>query len=990
MRPFARCLTQRRALLLTWFTAAAPGTAATLGAQPHLPHADHFTVDDGLSQNLLTAVVQDAAGFIWLGGDRGLQRFDGYSFVRYSSLDPGAPEELSGLIDGLRLDPRGTLWVQAAGALFRRDAGSLRFVLVAPHGTPLRPGDAWAPDSEGRLWLIDGDTLRDIESGGGAPRLRAVAADSSLATFGVLATSRAGAVWLAGGGRPMGRVVRVDPSTGGLRRYALASIVTPRAMLEDRAGAIWVAGEAGVEVLEPGRDRFRSVEAFRSQTVRTLALGDSDAVLVPTDGALSRVDALGRVIERWDSPEIFGTGLLAQDIAVDREGGIWLATLASGALRLDPRTPAFVWQSHRSSPSLALASDFVTALAEPDDGSLWIGTLRGGVSRVSADGRRVETFRHEEGVSTSLLSDEVWGLEEDRAGRLWVATNDGLCMFRGGRFSCFPLAHGAFGIARDQDGWFWLVSESDVVSFDPASGATGPPVPASAKLVSVYADPDSGSLWIGGGALFRARVARGRVIGALERVEAVASETARIYDIRRDAHGVLWLASHNGLQRWDPARRGFAPIDVPELRNTTVFSVQDDGAGRLWLGTSQGLVHYSPATGEARRYRRQDGVLSGEFNRRAALRLRDGEMVFGGVEGLTRFRPEAATGGPDAPPIVFTRLRTVAQQAITDVPIAAASPLRLAPGDRAFTIDFAALTFAAGPAPRYRYRLEGLSDVWIESSDHIVTYSTPSPGTYTFQVQVAGGADGGWSTPGGAIRLQVVPPVWRTAWFRGLILLLFAVLLWGAHRVRLRQAVATERLRLRISRDLHDEIGAGLSSIALLSDSRDRGGSAAGPERVQLQRIGQSAREMVDDLRDIVWAIDPDADRLDDVVTRMKDVATGLLRDIRVTFDAPAVGALPEHVGMADRRDLLLLYKELLHNVVRHAQATEVHIAVAPRGRGIEVTVSDNGVGFSPNGSRRGTGLKSVRERAARLGGNLELTSQPGGGTTARVTVKTT
>jgi ligand-binding sensor domain-containing protein len=962
--------------------------AASLAAQGPAPHVDHFTVDDGLAQNRVQAVAQDRAGFIWLGGDRGLQRFDGYSFVQYSTLDSAGPPELDGLIDHI-LDIRGTLWVQASGALFRRDPTTQRFVRVPLEHGPAPLNAAWAPDSSGRIWLIDGGVLGWIEPGAGIARVHAMAGQSSWSGTTVLATSRSGAVWLERRERTGGQVVRLDPTSGSLKTYRLEAIAEPLVMLEDARGQLWVGGNGGVEVLPTGGERFRIVPTFRGLVIRTLALQDSAVVLVPTDGALSRVDAGGTVIERWDLPAILRASVLPTDVVVDREGGIWVATLADGVLRVDPRTPLFRYVSSRSTPPLALGNDFVTALAEPGDGALWVGTLRGGAYRVSTDGKVVETFRHREGDAKSLASDEVLDFTSDRTGRLWIATNRGLCRFEQPGFHCYALAHGAIGVVRDNEGWFWFANgPSSVVSFDPSTGIFGPEIATPTQILWLHLDPDSGYLWMGGGALMRGRVAAGRVIEPPKPIDATVSPMDPVYAFHRDGHGAIWLGGHQGLQRWDSTRRRFAVVDVPELRRMTVFSIEEDGEASLWLGTSHGLVHYSPATGRARRYRRQDGVLSGEFNRRAALRLRDGELLFGGVDGLTRVRPEPpAAGSPVLVPIVFTRWRKVTKNGLIDAPVDTTSRLRLGPGDRAFSIDFAALTFAAGPARRYRYRLEGQSDEWIESTDHLVTYSTPPPGRYTFRVQAAADREGEWIAPGGAVGLQVIPPFWNMNWFRGLLLAGFIVIAWTAHRVRLRHVLVTERLRLRISRDLHDEIGAGLSSIALLSDSAGAGGALADRERT---RIGQSAREMVDDLRDIVWAIDPDADHFDDVVTRMKDVAASLLHHVRVTFNTPAASELTERIGMAARRDLLLVYKEMLHNVAKHAQASEVSVDIMVRGGAVEVTVTDNGVGFNPAEPRAGTGFKSMQERVARLGGTLAVNGAPGRGTTARLTLRRT
>jgi signal transduction histidine kinase len=365
-------------------------------------------------------------------------------------------------------------------------------------------------------------------------------------------------------------------------------------------------------------------------------------------------------------------------------------------------------------------------------------------------------------------------------------------------------------------------------------------------------------------------------------------------------------------------------------------------------------------------------------------------MLFGGIQGLTQFDPEAVAGARAASPVALIRWRKVTAEGPREAYLDGVEELRLDPGDRAFTLEFAAMTFAAAPGQRYRYRLQGLSPDWVETTERIATFAAPRPGKYVFQVQTASGSEGAWSDPGRSVSLHVVPPFWATAWFRAMLALLLAALLWSVHRFRLRHAVSTERLRLRISRDLHDEIGAGLSSIALLSDSAGGARLLADPARSEIRRIGESARTMVGDLRDIVWAIDPEADRLEDVVARMRDVAAGLLHGVRLSFEAPARDHLTGRIGMSARRDLLLLYKELLHNIAKHARASEVRIALVPHRAAIELIVSDNGVGFTPNGSANGTGLKSLRERAERLGGQLDLQSKPGSGTTVRLMLKRT
>jgi signal transduction histidine kinase len=960
-----RWLRARRAIFLRAAIAAPALAVASPNASAQTRvQVDQYTADDGLAQNTVRSVVQDSAGFLWVGTSRGLQRFDGYSFTSYAALDRNAPAELSGLIWAVRLGRRGALWVQAGNSLFELDPSSRRATRMPLDSLHFQ----WALDSAGDPWVSTPGRLKRIDTNG---ELRVIDVDPAAISIGIalMATSHAGGVWLVGDDSARrGTVQRVQPGQQRRMSYALDAVVTPLIALEDPDGRVWVGGSEGLDVLDPGADRFRAVPEFRGREIRVIESAHQGRVLVATTASLAHVDRQGRIVERWEVPQALAS--IPQDMAIDRDGGVWLATYAGGLFRLDARRPLFEHLS-RESPSLsALGSSFVTALVERGDGALWIGTVNAGVYRVTDDGRTTTSFRHDSASATSISADHIWDLEEDAAGNLWVGTANGLCQALARGFHCHGKSHAAAGladIAKAPDGWFWLArAERGAIAFDPASGRFGSPLSIPGEVImAVHVDPDSSVLWLGGSGLFQASVSRGAVTSPVRRVDASVMSDRWVYALFRDSQRVLWVGTELGLQRWDPARRAFAPVDVPELRGSTVFSMQEDADQRLWLGTAHGLVSYSPITGIARRYRREDGVRSGEFNRRAAARTASGEMLFGGVQGITRFRPDAITGRRAAPPIVITRLRTLTARGIEDSPIVRPESVsvRLVPGDRAVTIEFAALSYTAGPARRYRYRLEGLSDEWIESNDHVVTYPTPAPGRYVFHVQAAGGSEDEWS----------------------------ATSLWSLHRLRLARAVATERLRVRISRDLHDEIGAGLSSIALMSDAVGTNGNGIDePDRRELKRIAGTARDMVGDLRDIVWSIDPDADQLEDIVARMRDVAADLLRGIPVTFRSPPGTDLTRKISMEARRDLLLLYKEALHNVARHSRATSVTIELHVQRAGLELFVSDDGVGFTPQDATLGMGLRSLRERAERLGARLALESEPGRGTTVRVQLETT
>ena len=949
---------------------------ATLGAQDDRMHVSRFTTEDGLAQNLVNALVQDTAGFIWVGTERGLQRFDGYAFVPYRQLDPHAPADLDGPVRGLALDPLGRTWVLTSkGAYF----GHHRFRRLDGVSTIV----AWAPDSGGALWVWGDGRIRSIDWRQVAPKLSSTTLPLVADCCSAVA-SGARAHWMAltpsrsasDSGTPSAIIVRVDRESGTQQRHALSRVTHARVIREAGNGAVWVGGVGGVEVLDAGAGVFRVLDTFRTIDVGYIALEGVDTALVATPSGLARVASNGAVVARWERRDAFTDPLAARLVMRDREGGHWLATTASGLLRLDLQPLGFTHMGAASVPPLAMQSDFVMALHESRDGALWLGTLGGGVYRVIGNEASGPL------KASDVLDGNIWSIGEDAAGDIWVATSGGLCRVVKAALACHRPPDRRWGttdMTRDREGRFWLArGEGGLFSFSPATSefrlerASGP-------VHAVFVDPDSGYLWFGGGELHRGRLSHGE----LHDIEKVAADPGgALYDIRRDRQGVIWLATPRGLQRWDTARRRFSPVEDVALDGARVFSVAEDSVAALWLGTDQGLVRYSPATGQTRRYRRADGVLSSEFNRGAALRRRNGEMVFGGVNGLTRFRAELVDARPD-PRIVFTRWQKTTARGTLAIDLAGALEQEVGPGDRTFTLDFAALTFAPGPAPRYRYRLEGLNSDWIETTEHSVTFATPPPGQYRFLVETVARSAG--ASPSGAeFAIIVRPPIWGTTWFRVLVVATFLLALWLLHRYRLQQALATEAMRLRIARDLHDEIGAGLSSIALMSDAAGTRDRLEAGERDQLQQIGQYARDMVADLRDIVWSIDPDADRLRDIVSRLKDVAADLLPETTVTFVEPGAAELEESIGMATRRDLLLIYKEALHNIARHARAGAVDIRLSAPGDVVVLEVADDGRGFDMTAVRSGTGLKSMRERASRIGGQLELASTPGGGTRVR------
>jgi len=317
------------------------------------------------------------------------------------------------------------------------------------------------------------------------------------------------------------------------------------------------------------------------------------------------------------------------------------------------------------------------------------------------------------------------------------------------------------------------------------------------------------------------------------------------------------------------------------------------------------------------------------------------------------------------------------------------SGLVLNPTQNQLSIDFVGLGFAAGQGLKYQYKLVGANEEWSAPSDQrTINYASLSPGRYRFMVRAVT-ADGIVSPTPATVAFNILPPIWQRWWFVTLVVLTFGLGAAAVYRYRVRRLIELERVRTRIAADLHDDIGASLSLIAMLSEVAWRQ-AMEGNFKVgeSLSSIAASSRELVDAMSDIVWAINPRKDRFSELVKRMRRFASDVFtsRDIALQFEAPE----PDHdfaLGADARREIFFIVKEGVNNIARHSACTGATIILKVQERWLILEVRDNGKGFVPSRANEGNGLASMRERARKLGAEFELVSANGHGTTLKLKV---
>jgi len=1009
-RPMAAGGPARAGLVAATIVATfAGGSAADMLPAARLRNWD---VDTGLPSPRAFAVATTPDGYVWIGTYAGLCRFDGLAFTILTPREAAAIGDP--LVTALAVDPDGALWGGTQeGHLFKRTETGFEAVAVPEAaGLGIR---AIRFDHRGTLWLA---------TEGGVVRVRG----ESARFFGPedgLTRSAADELVLDADHRPWtlagGRVHRLAEERWQTVPLPAGSAGGLTAIAASREGGIWCAERAAR--LPAGR---------ASRVFRLTGDGGAEPPEIgpwPINPDRSRVDALGEDEHgrlwcctrggglhcrepdgRWWTVGK-GTSLARADgIAVTAAdaGSTWIGTRSNGVYQVDlgPVRPLQL-------PS-ALADHVVTTVAATSDGTIWAGTDGGGVACWQGD--RTRTF----GGNDGLPSPRINALAVAGSGRLYAATMAGLAVFDGDRFVDVEVRQRGGPVSCDcllPDGpdTLWVGTREATVRID-AGGLTELLRADGERLPAICLTRDeTGQLFAlsRDGTIYRHVVppaAAGSAAGAFEELLVEASEPfggGRV--IAADEAGGLWVGSYGSglariadgrLRRWSHQADGLPSSHTLALVPT---------AGAVWVAAENG-IYGCPIEDFARdddgrqaavwRITQAEGLpekVCTAGGQPAACRGPDGRVWMGNGRSVAGFRPEdAMVPIPVFPP----QLEGILADGV-ELPFSPATPPVIPPGVRRLEFRISSPNTAAPQRLLFRHRLVGFDDSWVElRGRRVVSYTGLPPGTYRFLVEVRG-PNSDWQSLSQPPTLRIPPRFWQrrevqAAALGGLVCLV-AGAVWAVERRRsqrrldrLRIEQAREQERQRIARDIHDDIGSGLTEIVMLSHLSGRGGGEAAGETIQ--RIEGRARSLTRAMDEVVWAINPKNDSLEGFITYFHRWAQAFLSNagLRVRWDLPldsTEAPLPAEV----RHGLLLACKEAVTNVVKHAAAKEVSIRCSLRRRGLEIVIEDDGSGFlAPDPAAGGHGLGNLRTRLAELGGRCDIDSAIGRGTRVRFEVTTT
>ena len=992
-------------------------------AAERLP-ATIYTTEQGLASNTVFNILPDSRGFIWFATREGLSRFDGYTFTNYG-VDDGLP---AANVNDILETREGIYLVATSAGLARLETSSTRrggeasearaprfSVHPVGAGPDARHVTVLARAQSGDVWVGTRAGLFRLREAGGRMQFEPVPLGGAAGPPPVVwdvREDRFRTLWVAtalGLRRlwPDGRIDAHFPQVG------------MHSVLEDRAGRIW-AGTRLDGLLELALDP-RSGQLLTTRT-HSPATGFAHSwiheLLEPADGELWAASPAGliQIAHAANGPprvrvftEVHGVGRSGfQSLAVDRSGNVWAGSAHGGAVKIAPSGFSAFGPSdgmHWSSSSLQSRSGDLCFVGP--------GRPHWGLHCFTGGAFQLVQPRFRPGAGT-----ETWGWNqtvlEDSTGAWWFAAREGVARFApvarpfaldgvaparwyGAATGLFPSV--VLRLFEDARHDIWISTSGEgtrngLARWQRATDAiqqygAAPHLPdLNRHFATAFVDDAAGNVWIGfSGTGGVARYRNGR----FDPLPAGAFFRGMVRNALRDSTGRLWFATYAGLVRVDdPASESprFSLYTTKDgLSSNEATAVVEDAAGRLYVGTGRGVDRLDPATGRIKRYSARDGYTSGEILSALADR-RTGHLWFAQQSGVSRLIAPVERP-PVPPPILITAVEVAAEpEPLDPLGQTTVAGVRVEPHRNHLRIDYVALGFGPGEALQYQYRLAGGGPDWSTPSPHrSVNFANLAPGSYQFQVRAVS-TEGVSTLDPASVAFTVLRPVWQRWWFLALVGLAAAALLRAAHRYRLARALEIANVRTRIATDLHDDVGADLTKIAILSEVARQQLDGRGEVSERLSAIARISREAVGSMTDVVWAIDPRRDSVLDTIRRMRQHAEELVtsRGISLHFHAP--DGLPRlRLSMDVRRDLFLIFKEALNNAVRHAQCRAITIDLGVAGGALSLTVTDDGRGFPTAGTAGGNGLTSMRQRAARMQAALTVRSEPGRGTTIQLSV---
>jgi len=993
---------------------------------------ERISVDKGLSHSSVFSIYQDSKGFMWFGTLDGLNKYDGYNFSVFKNSSADSNSITHNTVFKVFEDSENNIWIGTlGGGLNKYDIKNERFssFLHDPnneHSISNNNIRSIFEDKSGDLWIGTDDGLNLFDSPNKIFRRfvhdpENTSSISNNTIWSIFQDSK-DFIWIG----TYNGLNRIDLTYSEIEFEKFFAISNDPNSLshnyiwsicEDKDENLWIGTDYGLNKLIYEENRFERYfveDGLSHNKIWSLFKDENNNLWIGTlGGGINKlVNTNGSISISSYKNNIYNNYSISHDyvwsIFEDRSGVLWIATEIGlnkhdetrfkfnllrnipgddNSLNSNEITAIFkdsfgnIWIGTRnglnkynasdnkilrytsSNPNNKISDNYVRAIYEApsEEGILWVGTNKG-LNRINLKSNSLKVFLHDYSKTNSISNNTITHIIEDSKKNLWIGTLGGLNKLK--------RKHEAFEI------YFQDAKKNSL----------------SDNYVFAIVEDSDMNLWIGTGKGLN------KYRGSTDLFECYYSDNNNsnsisnnfISDIYIDKNNILWICTNGGLNKYDIKRNKFSVYTENEgLPSNAVVGVEEDDYGILWLSTNNGLSMFNPNKETFQNYSIGDGLQSKQFTGGATFKSIEGEMYFGGINGLNSFMPNLITNNFKIPPIAITQFFIHNQEigigngSPLTVSIPYTKKIELSHTDNNFSFGFSALHYSYPNENHYKYMLRGVDRDWVMvGNQRFANYTNIDPGEYIFTVKGSNN-DGIWNTVGSSLGIVVKPPFWQTWWFISLVLTLLIYLTVIFFQFRTKNLLALERLRLKIAEDLHDDVGTRLTEISMLTDIIYHSESdIENPNRNTIKKIGGIARLLIDNMSDIVWLINPKRDSVYELFLKLRDTYEELLSSSNINFHINDFKSLEGiKLPIEVRKNIYLLFKEAINNSIKHGKCSEISINTQLKSKMLRVTLYDNGIGFNLNKDVSGNGLQNMVHRANLIDGELTINSKIGSGT---------
>ncbi|HEX6426672.1 MAG TPA: two-component regulator propeller domain-containing protein [Niastella sp.] len=958
----------------------------------------HLTFIKGLPNNHIRASAQTEDGFLWLGSENGLYRYNGYQFEVFNDVAKGPTRLSSPHIMSLLADGH-LLWIGTANGLNYLDlrSGRVQSWLVAQQiaitsMAKTKQGNMIAGDVNGNVFVQDGRHFRLLTRLPGYANM-----EPSVHQIIVTGNDMA---WMV----QAGNLTRLHVVTGAVsweyrhtagknswNAFTTKFINNTQLLLSHKKEVAIINTQTLAFEQDPFWQQFgrqHGTFVFFNQQGRVLWLTNDENQFFAFDQQVRQLEN----VELWK--QLDPGAYMPYHLFSFDEDGFWLCT-SGGLVRLS-RTPSFLHSINLQSPA-SPQMPITTRAFFPGRRGLYVSSYTSAILLDTVN-NTCQSFPEPLFAPAQTMA--------ARDGKLYIASEfHGFCKYdpvtekvEQGFYNNpnhVTISEGLSLLPVD-DNKILIGAGSGLYVYSPKTNTLNPPAyhhlvsrfPAK-RIFAIERAPD-GKIWLATQQGLFCMDSNLRLLKQYTHATrpALHTDNIRALFISKD-NKVITGTFGGGVQVLDPATNNISSFTSWQgLPDDVIYSIVPENDSICWLGTGHGLSRFNFRLFSCNNYYQRDGLINEEFNTHSTWRATNGTIYMGVMGGVVYFDPAAMNLGKNNVRIHITGIQQTGRYESRqwfggEVPPA----IQLRPTDKILQFEFALSDISSPAENRFQYKLEGVDNDWnyLGSQNILRIYNLPA-GRFTLRIRGMA-PDGSVTQNEIRVPVRVIPWFYKTGWFYILVLVIVSAGLWLIYRYRIRQMKKILHLRNKIARDLHDDIGSTLSGISILSSITQKE-ITSNPTRAQqqLQQIGTDAREMLHNMSDIIWSVNPQHDQLEHSFVRMRQFVAQTLEasniDVQIRFDEQLETLI---LPMEMRRNLYLIFKEAINNITKYAKAGQVLIVLEKRDNQLLLLIKDNGKGFHQNQVTKGNGLKNIQQRAAEINATVTIESVPGKGTTLQL-----